>query len=373
LVFVLTGKVPNRFQEQGAPPFLRKEDELALGRWASHRADCQQAVPRDIFYQTASLIHALRHQQDHGTPPSPVWQPTDGWWDGFSGRMKKWGEPLRRARPKIRNAKGPTREEANSWFADLYRVLIEIGIIREGRSQTDIRDRIINVDESAAVDRLDSKHLRVIVPPHKEGTVALAKPTNDHITLVGAVTASGKRFPPFFILKGTTSPLALQNTKKRMHESSPNTGWEVQENGWIDSRIWLSVLEWIVALVTPPPSAANPIIIIADCHSTRYSYAALQWALEHHCHVFTLPPNSTHFLQPLDVGVFSAFKSSLRQLMLDKAIGDVALNKTSIPPLVCKAWEAGATESNILAGWRACGMGLIDRFVPSSLLVFRGH
>ena len=38
----------------------------------------------------------------------------------------------------------------------------------------------------------------------------------------------------------------------------------------------------------------------------------------------------------------------------------VAIDKTSIPLLLCRAWESGATKSNILAGWRKCGMGVID-------------
>ena len=75
--------------------------------------------------------------------------------------------PLRLRRVKVRNAKGPTRTEADQWFAFLRATLTDIGILVEGRSQEWMRSRI-NIDETGA-ERLDAKHLRVVVPPHKEG------------------------------------------------------------------------------------------------------------------------------------------------------------------------------------------------------------
>ena len=310
-----------------------------------------------MFLKTAGRIWAVRYKQKHGASPASEWVPSPGWLDAYCARMAKRGEPLRLRRVKVRNAKGPTRAEADQWFAFLRATLIDIGIMVEGRSQEWMRSRIINIDETGA-ERLDAKHLRVIVPPHKEGTLALFKQSSDHVTLVGAVDANGERLPPFIILKGKRSPLDLHNVAKRTKGTPANTGWACSENGWITSHIWFNVLEWLVAMKSP--TKENPLLVIADCHSTRFNPSVLQWALEHHCHVFTLPRNATSIMQPLDVGVFSAVKTALRQLMTDHAVAQVAIDKTSIPLLLCRAWETGATKTNILAGWRKCGMGVID-------------
>jgi hypothetical protein len=352
-----TGVVPNTFEKQGAPPMLSPDDELMLGRWANVRAERQQSVTHAVFLHTAGLIWALRYKQRYGTAPAHVWKPSHGWFDGYCERMKKRGEPMNRTRVKIRNAKAPTREVTDQWFASLASTLVSLGLMVDGRVSEDKRSRIINIDETG-VERLDAKHLRVVVPAHKEGALALFKQPNDHVTLVGAVDASGERLPPFFIIKGKRSPLDLQNVMQRTACTPPNSGWACSVNGWITSHIWFNVLEWVVALKSPTKD--NPVLVLADCHSTRFNPAVLQWAMEHHCHVFTLPRNATSFLQPLDVGVFSPVKTALRASMTDLAVKHVALDKTTIPLLLYRAWEAGATKENILAGWRACNMGVFD-------------
>ena len=147
-------------------------DELSLGRWASTRADRQQSVTRAMFLKTAGSIWAVRYKQKHGASPASEWVPSPGWLDAYCARMAKRGEPLRLRRVKVRNAKGPTRAEADQWFAFLRATLTDIGIMVEGRSQEWMRSRIINIDETGA-ERLDAKHLRVVVPPQRRNTRSL--------------------------------------------------------------------------------------------------------------------------------------------------------------------------------------------------------
>lgn len=53
------------------------------------------------------------------------------------------------------------------------------------------------------------------------------------------------------------------------------------------------------------PTADNPVLLIIDNHSNHISLHCRQ----HNMIVLTLPPHSSHKLQPLDRGVYSPLKS----------------------------------------------------------------
>jgi hypothetical protein len=100
------------------------------------------------------------------------------------------------------------------------------------------------------------------------------------------------------------------------------------------------------------------------------TFIPIQLAMSKHCHIFTLPPNSTGILQCLDLGVFGPFKKYLGDMMLTGTINGVIINKVSVPIMICDAWAKAATPDNICAGWGACGMRVIDdsmgtRSIPS--------
>ena len=54
----------------------------------------------------------------------------------------------------------------------------------------------------------------------------------------------------------------------------------------------------------------NPSLLIYDNFEARLSIAVLNLAKEHGVTILTLPPHSTHKLQPLDVGVMGPFKTA---------------------------------------------------------------
>jgi hypothetical protein len=143
-----------------------------------------------------------------------------------------------------------------------------------------------------------------------------------------------------------------------MSDTPSTTGWAVSSTGWINSEIWMDVLQWIVAY--KKPTIEDPIAIITDCHSTRFNAEALQLAMTHHCHIIALPPNSTGILQPLDLAVFGPFKAALREAMLIACINGQHVDKVTVPRMICNAWEKAATSTNVKSGWRAAGMAVID-------------
>jgi hypothetical protein len=54
-------------------------------------------------------------------------------------------------------------------------------------------------------------------------------------------------------------------------------------------------------------TSGKPILLIYDGHRSHEKYELLHLAKEHNIILFSLPPHTTHMLQPLDVGVFGPF------------------------------------------------------------------
>lgn len=55
-------------------------------------------------------------------------------------------------------------------------------------------------------------------------------------------------------------------------------------------------------------SKENPTLLIFDNHESHLSVKALDIAKENGVIILTLPPHSSHKLQPLDISVFGPFK-----------------------------------------------------------------
>jgi hypothetical protein len=91
---------------------------------------------------------------------------------------------------------------------------------------------------------------------------------NDHITMMVTISAAGFKFIPFIIIKRKTCPNVLKDLIE--HETMVLGG---QSFGWMTRIIhYVDIIQ-----------------------------------------VITFPSHTIHLLQPLEVGVFSSFKASLRQ------------------------------------------------------------
>ena len=81
------------------------------------------------------------------------------------------------------------------------------------------------------------------------------------------------------------------------------TFYDVSESGWMDS---INFLSWFnnqfmsaVRLLTE----SGPVVLIIDGHYSHVSLELIKLARDNNIHLLCLPPNTTHILQPLDVGL----------------------------------------------------------------------
>ena len=114
------------------------------------------------------------------------------------------------------------------------------------------------------------------------------------VTCIGASNAIGNSVPPFLIFKGKR-----QNDIKQ--GATPGCGFALSEKGWSNSVLFQKYIqEHFLKYVQRPPD--KYILILFDGSSTHMNIGLIEWAKQHII-LFVQPPHSSHFLQPLDVGV----------------------------------------------------------------------
>ena len=69
-----------------------------------------------------------------------------------------------------------------------------------------------------------------------------------------------------------------------------------------------------------------------------------------------LPPHTTHFLQPLDVGCFGPLGNAYKkELEVRNAVGEVHINKLDYLGFLKKARLNTMTQNIIMSAWAATG------------------
>ena len=102
----------------------------------------------------------------------------------------------------------------------------------------------------------------------------------------------------------------------------------------------------------------------------------IEWAKQHNIILFVQPPHSSHFLQPLDIGVYGPLKNAYHSLVhsyLKQHPGQV-INRYNITSLICQSYIKASTPSNIVNSFLKTGIypfnpEVIDpvHFMPSKM------
>ncbi|KIJ56081.1 hypothetical protein M422DRAFT_150437, partial [Sphaerobolus stellatus SS14] len=115
------------------------------------------------------------------------------------------------------------------------------------------------------------------------------------VTILECVSAARKSCPPTFFIY---SFLRLC--------TDANARVVASENGWMDDTI---CADWFERVFVPwaktKSDPAYPIIFISDEHGSHETNTIRLITIQNHIKMISLPPHTTHKLQPLDVGVFA--------------------------------------------------------------------
>ena len=295
----------------GRRPALSDDDERALAAWIRYQQFVNLPATRHAIYEAArglAVARGCRQFEGSGGLPS------DNWFKGFSRRHG----PFRPRSSKHIQNKLPTRPQVVQWCMNLA-VLCAVHNIGV--------DQIWNVDESGLDGRYGST-MKVIVEEGSDGGM-IGSVFRDHFTVVAAVCANGNYAPPMWIAKGT-APITPQQTAVMLAGTIPGSGVINTTNGWIDQATWTVWLQFWLAHLERKPSAERPVLLVLDSHSSRFTWQAMQFAIDHHVMIYALLPNTTAFAQPLDVLIFGSFKAKLHAAIGQHRAQQGAINRMTM-------------------------------------------
>ena len=110
----------------------------------------------------------------------------------------------------------------------------------------------------------------------------------------------------------------------------------------------------------------RPVIVWTDWHETMINYHLANALKEKQIVLYGLPPNSTHFMQPLDVAVFgplkAAWKAHASAWMADNQSEIIDLQ--NFAPVFIELYYAKCTAPKIVNGFKKCGIHPLDSEAP---------
>lgn len=126
-----------------------------------------------------------------------------------------------------------------------------------------------------------------------------------------------------------------------------------QPHAWMTKELFLN---WLYHFSRSVPGGASPTnrhLLIFDGHRSHVALSTIHEAKSLGIDLLTLPAHTSHKLQPLDVSVFSPFKThfkSERSKWMAKH-PHIEIRRTELAELASKAFKLALTSENIIASF----------------------
>lgn len=174
------------------------------------------------------------------------------------------------------------------------------------------------------------------------------------ITLVCAMSATENFVPPDFIF-------ARKRMKRYLLNNAPEGSiGMVSDAGFVNTDLYIDYLHHFKDNIQPTKD--NSVLLILDNHNSHISLAAIHFCRDNGIQMLTLPPHSSHKMQPLDHSFFSPLKNKF-VYECDKRLSHHpgrVIGQTEVAQLVNEAFKKAAS-SNAVSGIKVSGIWPIDR------------
>lgn len=172
-------------------------------------------------------------------------------------------------------------------------------------------DLIINADETSW--HLLNVGLRTVTNTGADGVCcAFAKAgPKQCLSVMAAITRSGKKLPLMVICKGTTERCERKITQcEHLQRAIKNEELIIthSQSGWTTESVALDYLEWLFHSY----AHSNNFALLWDVYATHRTPRVKQYAEENHIPLLFIPAGQTGEWQPLDFRIFGSLKSRAR-------------------------------------------------------------
>lgn len=217
-------------------------------------------------------------------------------------------------------------------------------------------DRILNTDETGVTTVLPAP--KVIAPAgQKQVGQIVSGERGTLVTFCGIVSATGVAIPPVYIFP-------RQRIKEEYLYGSVTGAVALgSKTGWMTTELFPVLLKHIIKYTNC--TTENPILLIIDNHGTHISLEAINYSRANGIVLLSLPPHSTHRMQPLDVCVYGPFKSRCKVAFNDyiSANPGKTIRIQDIARLTADPYLQSFSPNNIVKGFQRSGIWPINRLI----------
>lgn len=264
------------------------------------------------------------------------------WWLNFRKRQEK-NITIQQADNVVRGRTVCARKEAVNQFFHLLNGVMDANELREKPHQ------ILNCSETGF--QLGRK--RVIYP--KSASLGYKPPpgSRDHISVLACFSATGEDIPPFIIYSKAYPGGVCYKT-----QGPPNALYGWSDSGCINSELFK---KWFLKHFLIYAPKERPLLLIFDGHKSPVNLEVVEAARKENVILLCLPPNCSHVLQPLEVGLFPLLKQRFSTLTGDSCIAEAyfAVSKKEFSGVFKGTYQAAKEEEGariVKEGFRKCGL-----------------
>lgn len=153
------------------------------------------------------------------------------------------------------------------------------------------------------------------------------------VTLMFCMSVTGLFIPPLFVF-----PRKRMNDRLMIGAPSESISFPTP-TGWINGPAFLTWLKHFVSFTKP--TTEDPVLLIIDGHGSHKELDVIMYARENNVHMLSVPPHTTHKLQPLDRTFMKPFKGAYQVAcsLWMRANPGLRINDYDIAKLVADAYR----------------------------------
>ncbi|KAB0803126.1 hypothetical protein PPYR_00096 [Photinus pyralis] len=260
------------------------------------------------------------------------------WLEGF---LKRNGLSIRKAEGTSMNRATVFNKQEVDHFYKLLGELIE--------KYHFLPKNIYNADESGFTTVQEPGKVLAAKGQRRVGSITSWE-RGRNITALCAMSATGGFIPPMMIYPRLRHSPALEK------DGPVGALYKCSKNGWITEELFVSWLSHFCE--HSKPSENEKVLLILDNHSSHISLAGYEYCKKNNIVMLSIPPHSSHRIQPLDVSFFGPMKASYRQecnYFMKSNLGQ-KITPAEVASLFRKAFVKVASISKAEAGFKATGI-----------------
>jgi hypothetical protein len=331
--------IPSRSTRIPSNLKLTPPQEAALCRYLD-LLDQMGAYPRPrMIVNCVNSILKASHA-DPNTEPETV---SEKWFPRWISRHPEYKKKRAKA-AELERKRAEDREAAEDWFRRLGSLIRRYGIVDEDIWNFDETGFRIGIGRDNWIVMREKKHSNKAYIP--------VNTNREYATIVEAVNAVGYTAEPLIIL-------SAKSILKGWFDCIPD-GYHLSatETGYLNDDL---AYQWIQIYnkATKGFTKGKYRLLLCDGFGSHATYEFTKYCEDNDIILFFLPPHTSHFLQPLDVGVFHVYKHRHAQAVEDASYtGCGKFTKVEFLAAISKIRQNTFKRRTIQHAFRSCG------FVP---------